>query len=163
MDEGFIFYIILAVIALVSQILKKRKIAQPPSGGNTGEGSPRPQKKPFSFEDILKELQEVVEEKPVAESPGRTAPVWEEEKRELVPPRSRKPRQYESYEGVDVKSQEVLETDTEEISEKIKRYKRDDHYNLVSVTKHPILEVLESDDGPKNAIILSEIINRKYD
>ncbi len=156
MDEGFIFYIILAVIALISQLLKKRKAAPPPPVSRPGQGKAQPQKKPFSFEEILKEFQaEILQEERVPEPVAK--PV--ETQRKPVPPRSRKPKAFEAYEGA---SYETLETDSEEIDEKLKRYKRDEHYSLDKSERHPILDVLQSEDGPKNAIILSEILNRKY-
>ena len=156
MDEGFIFYIILAVIALVSQLLKKKKEASAPPASRPGQGKPQPQKKPFSFEEILKEFQaEVLQEERQPE------PIIEpvETRQKPAPPRSRKPKAFEAYEG---QSYETLETDSEEIDEKLKRYKRDEHYDLASNVRHPIMDVLQSEDGPKNAIIFSEILNRKY-
>ncbi len=160
MDEGFIFYIILAVIALISQLLKKKKGAPPPSSQGGGQAKPRPQKKPFSFEEILKEFQaEVLQEEPEVQPTVKPQPV-KEQKKEASISRAKREKRYETFEGT---SYEEATTDNEKLEEKLKKYKRDDHYDISEKEQHPILKLLQSDDGPKNAIVLSEIINRKYE
>jgi len=165
MDDGFIFYIVLAAIALLSQLLTKRKTARnipPPSQGGA---SARPRKKPFSFDDILKEFEaEILEKKQPEKEAYQQEPVREVQIEEVKKPQvggSAKERssEYSSYEG---NSYETLETDDEDISSKIKKYRRDEHYAIAEENLHPIAQILHEKDGAKKAIILSEILNRKY-
>jgi len=165
MDDGFIFYIVLAAIALLSQLLKKRKTARnipPPSQGGA---SAKPRKKPFSFDDILKEFEaEILEKKQPEKEAYQQEPVREVQIEEVKKPQvggSAKERssEYSSYEG---NSYETLETDDEDISSKIKKYRRDEHYAIAEENLHPIAQILHEKDGAKKAIILSEILNRKY-
>ena len=166
MDETIIIWIIIAVIGLVSRLLKGNK-QQPEQGPYQEE---RPQRRPVSFEDILRELsgEEAVAEKeeykPVPEKPRS---------RELVEEAERKSeRNYEqwddevktSYER-SVSAAKNLKTidqlvDYEQPREKILKEEPVTIKKASGAAK--IARMLKNKNDARKAIILSEIIQNKY-
>ena len=160
-------YILFAVIYIISRIIKargKQKQGTPQQPGQH-KGQPAHQqtqkpKKAFSFEDILKEFEknlageeEVAHEKPL--------PVKEirHEKPAPVPVTQieQKPSKYDSYQGKEYKSikEEIEESQSSSFT-------RNEKYTLADEVANEYVSMLQNPDGFKNAIVLSEIINRKY-
>lgn len=163
MDFENIVYVVLAVIYFVSRVMKKRK--QVPSEQSQEEPEPSQGRKPVSFEDLLKEFgvdKEQGEEKEVKETPLEK---FEEIKEDVDEYGSR----YSDEEAQSAYEQSVKEAgllsepekkeDNRLVFEEFKPYQEEDDTNEVA---SEILELLEDEDGGKKAIILSEILNRRY-
>lgn len=159
------FYILFAVIYIISRIIKarsKQKQSTPQQQGQrrvqpTGQQRQKP-KKTFSFEDILKEFEKNLageEEEAAYEKP---LPVKEikHEKPAPTPVKSyvNKPNKYESYQGKSIKEEIELERNT--------AFVRSENYSITDDVASEYVKMLQDPDGFKNAIVLSEIINRKY-
>ena len=165
-DIQLILYIIFAVIAILSQAFKAKKKDRPapPQTNSSSESNPKRQQ-PKSFEDLLKEF--TGEQTRTVEP----RPSWEEPK-------------YETYED-DYEEEYRDESKTKQVYEesvrKAKKLKTIDELVDLQDDRHtgnfqhfegyeedgPEVrnewqELLSSPEGAKKAIILSEIINRKY-
>ena len=159
-------YILFAVIYIISRIVKARNKQNKPATPQqsqrraqpAGEAQHKP-KKSFSFEDILKEFEknlagedeEVAHEKPL--------PVKEIKHEKPAPVRSyeNEPNKYESYQGMGFKSiKEEIE------QERISSFTRSENYSIKDDVASEYVKMLQDPEGFKNAIVLSEIINRKY-
>jgi len=168
MDLESLLPIVLAVIYILSRFFKSKpnqKKTQRPPVSTQQRQKPEvtdkrpPRKKPFTFEDILKEFEknlsgdEFVEEKP--------KPIeeldYENQKSVTVEAESR-PTKYESYEGTSYETPEVLKKDRNEKTE----FSRSENYTVKEEEESEFIKILREPDGAKKAIVLSEIINRKY-
>jgi len=168
-DLDIYLYVILFLIYAASRIFKgvKKAPQRPPAPGSgqgksSGSGSPsqsgQPKRKPFSFEDLLREFEEA--------SKPREPETEDYEEKVIAPPPvptkeiARQNSPYESYEG----------TSLEEIEEKLQEKTPIDTKLLVREEKksramplaRKYAELIRDPEGAKKAIILSEIINRKY-
>ena len=162
-------YILFAVIYIISRIVKARnkqnqtKPQKPQqqtisTQRTKAPGEPKP-KKAFSFEDILKEFEknlageEIEHEKPLPvkeikyEKPSRTP-----EKQV-----KKEPSPYDIYEGADFQKPREQITDIRKSD-----FERSEKYTLKENIVNDYVKMLRDPDGFKNAIVLSEIINRKY-
>jgi len=163
-------YVLFAVIYIISRIIKarsKQKQANSPAPQDHQDHQAQPEvvktqpspKKAFSFQDILKEFeknlageQHVEEEMiPVKEIRHTTPIPISAEKID------RKPELYKSYQRTSYKSPERSFNIKEE-----KKFERSDKFALKENVDSEYVKMLRDPNGFKNAIILSEIINRKY-
>lgn len=161
MDIELILYIVFVVIALLIRVLKGKKENAPPppqqSSNNSGE---RPQKT-LTFEELLREF--TGDEAQREQRPQETYADHDEyeDEEEYVDDDEVK----ETYER-SVRQAKELKTLDEQVDLKkpittahhFKGYEQEEENTLAS----DILETLKDADGAKKAIILSEIINRKY-
>jgi len=161
MDDKFIYYLIVGAIYLVSRMLKKKKPPTPvaPTVQNTEEtweqAAPVTQRpsapKPSSFEDLLKEISQ--------EFAGRKEPApvvaQEPEPIEIITPNQ----------GIDelTREQKYVKRKQQEATEEADRQRllrlaeqEDEHES------HTVLELLQEEGGAANAVVLSEILNRRY-
>jgi len=149
-DHNFLYYIIIGVIYLLSRVLgkKKKPVAKRPAEHPQGELVPeRGQKGPLSFEDILKELSGESRQSPKQESPPATIPVEQVHTESFdtsssIPPKLEEPRVITKRRDVD--------------------FARKQAYKIKESAKIDYLDVLDQEDGPAKAFVLSEIFNRKY-
>jgi len=163
-------YVLFAVIYIISRIIKARskqqrqQQQQPQRQAQTSkpiQQQNQPQrKKAFSFEDILKEFEKNLagEEEFAHEKP---LPVKEikHEKPSPVPVKQveEKPNPYNSYQGSSYKSiKEEIELD------KKLTFVRSENYAIEENIASQYVQMLQDPEGFKNAVVLSEIINRKY-
>lgn len=157
-DNSYIYYLILGAIYLISRALKKKKpTTQPkprPRQVVEEQEVSRPQRpsRPTSFEDILKELsQELNPEEQrranVMKEEEKPAPieVKEEPKEELTREQLYVKKRHKEME---LERKLALKREMEEMEEEHE--------------PHEVLELLREEGGAANAIILSEILNRKY-
>jgi hypothetical protein len=160
-------YLIFAVIYIISRIIKakaKQKEANMPTQSQQGQAqttqNQTPPKKAFSFEDILKEFEknlggeELSEEKPEPVIERRHEPI----KAKPVPKVERKPSVYESYEGLTYESQ--MTAGQEESGTSL--FARNEKFELNQNITSDYIKMLQDPEGVRNAIVISEIINRKY-
>ena len=159
-------YVFFAVIYIISRIIKARsKQNQPRRPIVKPQQQMRPQpakktsgpKKAFSFEDILKEFEknltgeEVVQEKAL--------PVKEIKHEKPVPVAVRKtqdkPNKYQKYKHKTYK-------DGKEIIRKKLAFERSEAFKIKESIASEYVRMLQDPEGFKNAVVLSEIINRKY-
>jgi hypothetical protein len=183
-------YLVFAVIYIISRILKaKSKNAEPaprhsqqptkPVFDTNQDSVPAP-RKTMSFEDILKEFEKnisgIPEEKPEpVREPRRQITFSEKEESEV--------EEYESYEGAGYENTtynrpaheyEKYQTITYEDSnfqhetsydldlEKRLEFLRNEKYTIQQNIGSELIRMLREPGGAKNAIVLGEIINRKY-
>lgn len=155
-DNTFIYYLILGAIYLISRVLKKKKPAAKPKPrqhqASTPKEASQPQKplRPTSFEDILRELtQELTPEEQrqpkVIEVEEPPKPIEEEKEPELTREQLYVKKKHEER---DRAIKLALEREKAEMEEKHE--------------PHEVLELLQEEGGAANAIVLSEILNRKY-
>jgi hypothetical protein len=178
-DLEIYIYIALAVIYFLSRAFRKKKSSKPPSSrprtsSQDGYEHPTSKEKPLTFEDLLKEftgqkeetvseqggdLIEVEDNDVIKEKYGNEEEIYsnEYEKQEEV--------QYKSYEEV-YASKERLKTLDEQIQLNEPARKRFDEYKIkkkVNIhTASRFRELLKNKDSLKDAIILKEILDRKY-
>lgn len=164
-------YIILLVIYAVARLFKAsgkrppvRKIES--SGSDPVQPAHTPQtrkKRPFSFEDLLSEFEESFAERTKTE-PEVEPPVVEETASGRIPEspsadtRPAADSGYFTYEGMsydDVTPQTPLVAP-------VSSFTRDARYKIDRGRKHPIVKKLQQSGGLKDAILLSEILNRKH-
>jgi len=183
-------YLVFALIYIISRILKaKSKPAERPSQPTKNPNRPvfetvnKPQptpKKTMSFEDILKEF-----EKNISGMPEETpVPVPEPRKQITFNEKINPPNEaYETYEGVDYEDvnydrpsyeSERYETKAYENADfkyessydlsldKRIEFLRSENYAIQSDLRSEFIRMLREPNGAKNAIVLGEIINRKY-
>jgi hypothetical protein len=183
-------YLVFAIIYIISRVLKaKPKNAEParrpsqqpakPVFDTNTDSVPAP-RKTMSFEDILKEFEKnisgIPEEKP--------EPAWEP-RRQITFSEKEEPEveEYETYEGASYdnstynrpaheyeKYQTTAYEDTNfqhETSydldlEKRLEFLRSEKYTIQDNRASELIRMLREPGGAKNAIVLGEIINRKY-
>ncbi len=158
------FYVLLAVIYILSRVLKnRRKVAQDET---LMDKQPKQGKKPVSFEDLLKQFG--------AEKEGEEIEKVEREVVQEVEEIEEPPREYKSIHS-DEEAKSIFEKSIKEaelISEKeataenkalafkeFKPYQKKDESNEFA---NEIRELLQTPYGGKKAVILAEILNRKY-
>lgn len=183
-------YLVFAVIYIISRILKakpknaepaprpSRQPAEPVFETNT-DSAPAP-RKTMSFEDILKEFEKnisgIPEEKPEPVMESRRQITFSEKEKPEV-------EEYETYEGTGYenttynrpaheyeKYQTIAYEDTNfqhETSydldlEKRLEFLRNEKYTIQNNRASELIRMLREPGGAKNAIVLGEIINRKY-
>lgn len=163
MDDKFIYYLVLGAIYLISRMLKKKKPPKPilnhPSSDDTVDKyqAPVPKAemstppKPSSFEDLLKEISQEYsdrkEPKPYIAEVEEPVEVIEEL------PKVREKTREEKY--VERRHKEMAAE--EKRKELIRIAEAEDEHQ-----SHAVLELLQEDGGAANAVILSEILTRKY-
>lgn len=165
-------YVLFAVIYIVSRIIKARskqkqeKQQQQPRGQTQSQQPGQPQsppqrKKAFSFEDILKEFEKNLageEEEPAYEKPLPVQEIRHEKPAPVhVPEVKQKPNPYADYMGSQRKSiKEEMAEDSASI------FLRNENYSIKDKVTSDYVKMLQDPEGFKNAVVLSEIINRKY-
>jgi len=175
-DLSFWVYIIFAVVMFIIRGIKKRN----ESDSSTSQPANRPaqpQKKPVSFEDLLREFTEGREaEEATPEPEPRQKPV---EARQLVKERrwqeENKPKTYEEGKTrrfSDEDSKKVYEDSIKRAEENKLDFERADNFKSKMKRREEeqeehsaaeeIKNMLQDQDQAKKAIILSEILNRKY-
>lgn len=165
MDIESLIPLLFAAIYIISRILKAKpkkdapgSPARPQQGQQPVSNTSQPkQKKAFSFEDILKEFEkslatdEYEEEKPLPvkeiryEKPSKPVPVYKEPE----------PSIYHTYEGLTYDMIKPSDEKTEEFDRNI-------NYSIKEQFVSDYIKMLREPDGARNAIVLSEIINKKY-
>jgi HEPN domain-containing protein len=156
MDFENFFYVILAVIYILSRVLKAKKKAPQETYDET-EGEPP--KKTVTFEDLLKEFTGAEEEEipePVVEPapevrPKRYEPKYTDEESRSIFEKSIKAAE-------EVGSSDKPKESKQLIFKEFEPYQQEEP----EVLAEEIADMLRSEDGSKKAIILSEILNRKY-
>lgn len=154
-----ILYIVFGIIWLVARLLKgkDKKQREFSSGEGTAEASgtsqPKP-KKQLTFEDILRQLGDFDEETDVQETPVVKEPAVQKPVAKAVSP-------YEEYnQASNLEERARQNSELHSVMDEGDAVKFEDY--KVKKSKNKYAKLLKSKDGIKNAIILSEIINRKY-
>lgn len=180
-DFQTILYIVVGLLYFLSRGIKKKKPPVKPNRQVGEAGEEQDQNRPpkaLTFEELLKEFTEGKEAEEVEEAsppppPTRSEPPHrsrspltsrrEEDDDEIAQPARRRFADEDSrriYEQ-SIKSAENLKSDhSSESSYGFKRY--EDHSEEETTAGAEIAEILKEEDGARKAIILSEILNRKY-
>ncbi len=162
------FYVIIFVFYVGAQIwkgLKKAKQSNPPQQSQVSDSIPVGEKsqttvekrrKKFSFDDLLKDFEKGFEQERQPEQP---VDLPTEVSDEYIPP---------VYEGLEHYAPELTSSFEEEKDDLVREDitssdgERDDNYKIKQVEDNPFAKILHEPDGARKAIILSEILNRKY-
>lgn len=172
MDFESLLPIVIGIIYLINRVLKERKKQKqqrpaPPTGQRqTSQATPQkeavPKKKPFTFDDILKEFEKNLAGEELVEEYEKPLPVEEirhEKPRVVEVKQEKKPNIYQTYEGTSYETPEVLAEDRAEKE----GFSRNENYAVKGQEEeNEFIKLLREPGGPKNAIVLSEILNRKH-
>lgn len=173
-DSKLWWYIILGAIYFLSKFLKKKKAANAPDIETEeiedAEQQMEPSSKrkaPSSLEDILKELTEQSSQ-PKEIKPEPIPDPIPERKPQPIETYSREPRPLPSSmrnieavredEEIDIVPHKQLQRD-KPVYERSSKFAIQEEQNDVAEEIH---EIFQQEDGPRKAIILSEILNRRY-
>ena len=160
MDDNLIYYLVIGAIYLISRLLKKKKAVKPIAPTSTinetedyQEQIPQQQdtQKPASFKDMLKEISQEYTDK--REPEPTIAEV--EEPVEVEEPIIEKEELSTEAKYIKRRKKEIAEEDRRRELRRLD-VEEDGH------DSHDVLELLREEGGAANAIILSEIMNRKY-
>ena len=159
-------YVFFAVIYIISRIIKarsKQNQQQKPVPAPQQQRQARPvhttsrPKKAFSFDDILKEFEKNISgERPVEEEDFPVKEIKHEKPAPVEIKTSKKqPKPYQRYQHKTYK-------DGKEIVRKKLVFERNENLALKEDVVSEYVKMLQDPEDFKNAIVLSEIINRKY-
>ncbi len=170
-DSNILYYLALAAIYIISRVLKKKKPEDQSAAPEQTEAPSqprRPEKRPASIEDLLKELtQEIKPDEPKGPDPEpQIRPVVTQERKPAPEPVRPKVIDYQKEnieavgpgEEIDIVPHKLIHRDKPE-------YKRSEKFALAdddNETVAGIYKLLEDEDGPRKAIIMKEIFDRKY-
>jgi hypothetical protein len=165
MDLENLMPIILAIIYIASRFLKskdkKKKAPKPFVEGQTSptdqQGGAAGNKRGFSFEDILKEFEKNLSGEEGEDEPAVPEPAKPVRQQPFQPRKVSQPSPYKTYEGTVYESRATADLDTEK-----EGFERNQNYKMEEVEESDFLRLLKAPNGARNAIVLSEIINRKY-
>ncbi len=166
-DFQFWLYIAFAAIYFFSRMMKKK--APEEQSEENADPQSQPRRKPVSFEDLLKEIQEQHQpkaERQVVVAEAKPAPVRQQKKQ---------PREEAPKDGVrqfaDAESRKVYEDSIRMAEGYDIAFERDDHFKSRVLRKTEeadnsvgveVLESLRNPTSARKAVILGEILNRKY-
>lgn len=166
-DDNITYYLILGAIYLISRLLKKKKPVATPSSNQqpreetrqyepepkaVPQAQPRPQRpqQPTSFEDLLKEISHEFSDRKKPEP--REIVIEEPTPKAVVPEEKEKTR-----EQLYVERRHREEAEKKKQKELIRLAEEEEEHE-----QHSVLEILQEDGGAANAVVLSEILNRRY-
>ncbi|MEO9966876.1 MAG: hypothetical protein ABJF11_13855 [Reichenbachiella sp.] len=164
MDDSILYYVVIGVIYLLSKLFGKKKNQEIPSEVDEYEEiekPARPKKAAPTFEDILKELA------------GDNIPDFSE-KEKTKPLEHTKPEPVLATDLVDYQKQNIEEVKPDEmidivphkpIERKRPEFLRDDHFDVEeedSEMAADLGEMLADYDGIRRAIVIKEVLDRKY-
>ncbi|VAW49321.1 hypothetical protein MNBD_GAMMA03-158 [hydrothermal vent metagenome] len=158
MDDKFIYYLVIGAIYLVSRMLKKKKPVAPIPNEDYSEDRteidqhPEIEKpsvpQPSSFEDLLKEISQGFEERKEPEPVIQVA-------EPIAEPVPAKPELTREQKYVNKRRSEAAEITRKQsllqFAEQAKEHE-----------PHHVLELLNEEGGAANAVVLSEIMNRRF-
>ncbi len=170
-------YILFGIIYFITRALRKKPEEQGPQPDvESGESMPRRQ--PKSFEDLLREFTEAGQQREVeVEEEPEPAPVLQPQRAQESRPTRREERQQLEGEGrtrhfADDESRRVYEESIRQAEGSDISYERDEHFKIASKVDRgaskgsevasEIKEMLSNPSSARKAIILSEILNRRY-
>ncbi|MEQ8303461.1 MAG: hypothetical protein RIB47_08725 [Cyclobacteriaceae bacterium] len=177
MDIQFWIWVIVVVITLIARANKKKN-AQPPEPQDTPNRPQRPEQKPISFEDLLREIQG---EKAVAKAPPKP-PKKEVKEYDFVDYDDDIPDEIQDLEDVDYDfSKDQRASERYEAAKKMAKESplimekttaqeslvRLEHFRGYRQSRRKklsfgFLNEIKDPNGFKKAFIMSEILNRKY-
>ena len=173
-DSKLWWYIILGAIYFFSKFLKKKKAANAPDleteeikDVETEYESNSKRKQPSSIEDILKELTEQSKQlkevkpeplpDPIPERKPQPLETYSRESRP-VPSAMKNIEEVSPDEEIDIVPHKQLQRDRP-VYERSSKFAIQQEQNDLA---EEIRDMFQEEDGPRKAIILSEILNRRY-
>lgn len=164
--DDILYYLIIGAIYLLSRLFGKKKKQDFPENVEEYEEveaqAPRPAKKPApSFEDILKEL--AGDNIPDFSTQEKTKPL-EPVREEAI--RTKQPIDYQEHNIEAVGEDELIDiVPHKPVERKKPEFKRDSHFEVADESSEvgdDIQEMLSDYDGLQKAIVLKEVLDRKY-
>ncbi|MFY0600658.1 MAG: hypothetical protein JXR03_13380 [Cyclobacteriaceae bacterium] len=175
----FWVYLAFGAIYLITRMMKKKKGENQPEG-SADQSTERSYKKPVSFEDLLKEFTQVEDVEPQEDE-------YADQQRRIEEARAeeeslQKQKEEEEIDSInqdhthrrfaDDESREIYEKSIVQAEGADLSFERDEHFKTKlnrqeeveegSTIGSEILASLQDADQAKKAVILSEILNRKY-
>ncbi len=160
-----LIYLLLIGFGLFSRLLKAKKKKPPPQQG-PADVDQEPQGKPVTFEDLLKEFTGETQGPTQQERPVPAEP--------MATPKAPEPEyQYEDddirerYESSVKKASEIktidelVDLEDDRHTGQFKHFRGYDEHETEK-EESEFIKFLRTEDGPRKAIILSEILNRRY-
>lgn len=157
-------YVFFAVVYIISRVIKaraKQNAAQKPAAKPQNQMQPQTANKPqqpkkgFSFDDILKEFEKNLRGGEYAEE--EAIPVKELKYEEPVPvavkAKEEAPNPFHDYKNVNLRSFEKAQDPI---------FVRNENFKIKENIANEYVKMLRDPNGFRNAVVLSEIINRKY-
>jgi len=184
MDSELIFFLILAAISLISNLLNKRKKQQQERRRRSAQGRPanddqsqtrekeaaeERERKPFSFEDLLKEFEseftgretaEHDEAQPSRRQEQRSEGGGYDEEVEEAESLEQLDSPYDRYEGTSFKELELDNLENLKVGKS--GYGRSSNYSIKKKVPNEYSNKLRTSKGLKEAFIMSEILKRKF-
>jgi hypothetical protein len=177
-DLELYIYIALGVIYFLSRAFRKKKPAAPPQNQRNSDSrsdydQTSKKEKPVSFEDLLREftgqkeepVYEYEEENEDSDASYVEDSYYQEEEQARKKYKTTEDVEYKSYEEMYNVSQD-LKTLDEQVDLEMTKKKRFEEYKIeggVNIhTAKRFRELLQNKDSIKDAIILKEILDRKY-
>lgn len=163
MDLENLLPLVLAAIYILSRVFKAKPKKDAPGrparprqtpASDVVEHKTAEQRKPFSFEDLLKEFEKnLAGEEYVEEKPMPVEAIEYKKSEPVIPEPERSP--YFSYEGLTYETMAEKEdsSGSDEISE---------NYKQVVKEENEFVKMFREPNGARNAFVMSEIFNRKY-
>ena len=179
-DIQFWVYLLFGLLYIITRALRKKRTEDqaPPA---EGEGERPRRREAKSFEELLREFTEAGAEREEAEQPTTrpaSTPVSRrvsEEQQRSKRRRSEFEREGETRHFADDESRRVYEESIRQAEGADLSYERDEHFKISrslqsksreqrpeTQTAREVRGMLSSPDSAKKAIILAEILNRKY-
>lgn len=171
-DIQVLLYIVIGIFYFISKAMKKKPTPPPPvkrrEANDTG-GAPQ---RPMTFEELLKEFTQVPEEevpaKPevVVAAPSYEAPVVRNYEEAYVPKYNfaddDAKRIYEESQRMAATTQRLANAKVEEDALRFKEYQRKTKTEQENPIAASIRQMLQDPNEAKKAVVLAEILNRKY-
>ena len=161
------FYVFFAVIYIISRIIKarsKQKQQKKPVVTPQQHATPQPMKsasrpkKAFSFDDILKEFEKNLSGEELTQE--EAFPV-QETKHEEPAPIAVETIEEKSY-PLHGERHRTNKYENKRIEQESPVFKRNEKFTIKESIASEYVKMLQDPEGFRNAVVLSEIINRKY-
>lgn len=175
-DIQFWLYLAFALIYFITRSFKKKEPKKPAGGSSPRQESSGPERKPVTFEELLKEFTEGREAGDEREEVTAESRQKAEEEEWLK--KQRETEEEEVFEEgrtrrfSDEESKRIYEESIRKVAENSPDFKSDEHFRskLVRVEAQEethtlaedIRDMLQDQEDVKKAIVMSEILNRKY-
>lgn len=175
-DAGNIIYLIAIILYFLFTVLKKPKKEEIENTGSPEDQ--QEQRKPVSFEDLLKEIRQGQQErerdfqqsgqgKAVEERPITSSQPFERQEKSFEPSNFNQPKAYQKFQGeISDKALPKVKTLDEQVSltasiQGIKSSIKSES-TAKQVRENKYRRMLNNPSSVKDAVVLSEILNRKH-
>lgn len=173
----FWLYLVFGAIYLLTRFLKKKDPENEPNRPGQNPNQPqRPQRKPVTFEELLKEFTEGRQEEEEPERVPERRPMEETQVKERKRQEESRPKEIieegRTRRFADDESRRIYEESIRKAEDTAIEFRRDDDFRSRMARRNEeeaennlaeeIKEMLQDKNQAQKAVVLSEILNRKY-